>query len=293
MDPTLRAILTSWDWRLDVITVLLTFGTLYTIGWQRLRRKQAKLATNWRIAAYYAGLLSLVIALMSGIDTFQTQLFFIHMTQHIVLVMIAPPLLLIANPMPFLLWAIPRQERQLIAGFLTQKSRFRRMFVKLTAPGLVWLFYAINLWLWHDPNPYNEAIVNDTLHDIEHLTFFLTGMALWWHITNAAPYFHGRRTYAMRIALVIATYFQNLLIGVGITMSGTLIYTYYAGVPRVWGIDPIRDQTIGGLIMWIPGGMMYLMALLGLIALAVQESERRARLADSQRRLKFGGVPSA
>ena len=293
MDPTLRAILTSWDWRLDVITVLLTFGTLYTIGWQRLRRKQAKLATNWRIAAYYAGLLSLVIALMSGIDTFQTQLFFIHMTQHIVLVMIAPPLLLIANPMPFLLWAIPRQERQLIAGFLTQKSRFRRMFVKLTAPGLVWLFYAINLWLWHDPNPYNEAIVNDTLHDIEHLTFFLTGMALWWHITNAAPYFHGRRTYAMRIALVIATYFQNLLIGVGITMSGTLIYTYYAGVPRVWGIDPIRDQTIGGLIMWIPGGMMYLMALLGLIALAVQESERRARLADSQRRLKFEGVPSA
>ena len=287
MDSTLKVFLESWNLRLDVIAVLIFFGLSYAIGWLRLRNKQSKLATNWRIASYYAGLALLAIALLSGIDTFQTQLFFIHMIQHLLLFMLAPPLLLLGNPMPFLIWAFPRTERLQVARLLTRKSLFRKILVGITAPAIIWFIYASNLGLWHDPNPYQEAIENDFIHDIEHLSFFLTGIAFWWHITNAAPKFHGRRSYTMRMAFVALTYFANLILGITITMSGNLIYDHYATVPRLWGISPLRDQTIGGLIMWIPGGMMYLMVFLILLFRLVKHSEERARLTDKQRKLKM------
>ncbi|NDJ84697.1 MAG: cytochrome c oxidase assembly protein [Chloroflexi bacterium] len=292
MDPTFRAFLQSWDWRLDIIVVLLAFGLAYTAGWLRLRRKGAKLANRWRLGSYYLGLVFLVIALMSGIDTFQTQLFFIHMVQHVFLFMLAPPLLLLANPMPFLMWAIPGPERRQIARLFTQRSRFRKMLVSVTTPTVIWFIFAANLWLWHDPNPYNAAITNDFLHDIEHWLFFITGLGFWWHVTNAAPKFHRQRTDAARMALIIMVYFQNLLLGVAITMSPDVIYTHYESVPRVWGISVMQDQMLGGLIMWIPGGMMYLIALLILIARMIDRSERRARMGDQQRRLQLERVPS-
>jgi putative membrane protein len=89
---------------------------------------------------------------------------------------------------------------------------------------------------------------------------------------------------------VAATYFQNLLLGVGITMSPDLIYTYYATVPRLWGISPLRDQVIGGLIMWIPGGNMYEMAGLVLIWRLMDSSEKQARLRAKQVRLQRQGA---
>lgn len=288
MDPTLKAFLQSWDLRLDVCIVLLTFGTMYTIGWLRLRG--SRLAARWRLVSYYAGLVLLALALMSGIDVFQTQLFFVHMIQHLFLVMLAPPLLLWANPMPFLLWALPKPERRQIGRLLTQKSPVRKWLVKMTSPVVVWFFYTANLWLWHDPNPYNSAITDDFLHDIEHLTFFISGMALWWHYADASPKFHGRRPYTMRLMLVVMTYFQNLLLGVSLTMSPELIYTHYATVPRIWGLSPERDQMIGGLIMWIPGGMMYLIAFLVLVARLVNYTEHRARLTDQKRLLAAQGT---
>jgi putative membrane protein len=290
MDPQLEAFLLSWDFRLDLILLLAVFGIAYTVGWVKLRLKKARIANGWRLASYYTGLVLLAIALFSGLDVFQTQLFFMHMIQHLFLLMFAPPLLLLANPMVFILWALPRIERQQVGRLLRSKSRFRRTFVSLTNPWMVWLVYTINLIVWHDPNPYEAAIESDLLHDIEHFTFFYAGMGLWWHVTGAAPKFHGRRSYPMRMLLIVASFFVNLFVGVLITLSPDIIYTYYESVPRIWGISVEDDQRIGGLLMWIPGGMMYLMTFLILGANLVAESERRARLGDRQRKLKFEGA---
>ncbi len=287
MDPTLSAFLRSWDFRLDLSLLLLGFGVFYTVGWLKLRRKQARIANGWRLASYYTGLVALALALFSGLDVFQSQLFFVHMLQHLFLWMIAPPFLLLANPMPFILWALPKPERQQVGRLLTQKSLFRQVFVWLTSPWMVWLVYTINLVTWHDPNPYNAAIENDLLHDIEHFTFFYAGLAFWWHITGAAPKFHKQRSIPLRMGLIVAAYFVNLFVGVSITFSPDIIYTYYETVPRTANISVKTDQTIGGLLMWIPGGMMYLMTFLILGIYLVAESERRARIGDRQRLLKY------
>ena len=287
MDPQLEAFLRSWEWRLDLGLLIFVFVALYTAGWLKLRRKQTKLATGWRLVSYYTGIILLVIALFSGIDVFQTQLFFIHMVQHLFLLMLAPPFLLLANPMPFILWALPKVERQQISRLLKRKSDFRKVFVWLTNPWMIWLVYTVNLVLWHDPNPYRAAIENEFLHDIEHFTFFYAGLGFWWHITGVAPKFHGRRTFVMRMGLIIAAYFVNLAVGVTITLTPDVIYTYYEGVPRTWGVSVMSDQRIGGLLMWIPGGMMYLMTFLILGANVVAASEKRARLGDKQRQAHF------
>ena len=290
MNPTLSAFLQSWEWRLDLGLLLFGFAALYTVGWVKLRRKNAKIASYWRLISYYGGLLILVLALFSALDVWQTQLFFVHMIQHLFLLMFAPPLLFLANPLPFILWALPKPERHQLARLFKKKSAFRKGFVWITAPWVVWLIYTLNLILWHDPNPYNAAIENDFLHDIEHFTFFYAGFGFWWHITGAAPKFHGKRTYAMRMSLIVATFFVNLIVGVSIALSPDIIYTYYEGVPRTWDITVKADQTIGGLIMWIPGGMMYLITFLILGANLVAESEKRARATDYQRRSHYEGT---
>jgi cytochrome c oxidase assembly factor CtaG len=286
MDPTFSAVLRSWDWRLDVIFVLLFMGAMYTRGWFVLRKKGAQIANRWRLVSYLAGLAFLAIALMSAIDVFQDLLFFVHMIQHLFLVMIAPPLLLLANPMPVFMWALPRGLRLWVGQFFKRGAYPRSVLKDISSPMVIWLAYTVTLWLWHDPSAYVAAIENDFLHDIEHLSFFITGMLLWWYITNAAPKLHGKRPPMLRIGLASITYFQNLFLGMGLALWGSLIYDHYANVPRVWGIDPVRDQSIGGLIMWIPGGMMYGIAILVLINDVISEAERKARVEDRKRELR-------
>ena len=127
MDPILRAVLLSWNWRLDVIIILLLLGALYSVGWWRLRKRTRRgrrkrrgagrheLTARWRLVSYLTGLVFVALALLSPVDALGQQLFFMHMIQHLLLIMIAPPLLLIANPMPFILWGMPAKWRLRLA----------------------------------------------------------------------------------------------------------------------------------------------------------------------------------
>lgn len=304
MDPVLRAVLLSWDWRLDVILVLALAGTLYTTGWWRLRertrhsRKRYQhrerrtahsrwpLAAGWRLAAYLLGLLFIGLALLSPVDVLGGQLFFMHMIQHLLLIMIAPPLLLVANPLPFILWGLPASLRLRLGRALSvplhSTSLFRRGLRAVTGSGFVWLFWVVALVGWHDPTAYNAALRDDFIHDLEHLSFFLASMFFWWRVTGAGPRIHKQRSLIGRIALLIGAIPPNMLIGLVLAFATESIYTYYLDVPRLWGIDVLTDQQIGGVIMWVPGSMMYLIAALILIARLLQAEENKPSLSPSE-----------
>lgn len=278
MDPVLKAILTTWEFRLEILIPQVILAVLYLIGWFRLRRKQANIVNNWRLASYVAGHVFFGIALYSGIDLYQTFLFFIHMIQHLLLVMIVPPLIFLSAPMPIGFWGLPRVARIQIGKIFGRRSVFRKGLIQLSSPGLIWLVFTISLWLWHDPSAYDAAIENQFLHDLEHISFFVAGMLLWWHITGAAPRIHKSRSYGMRLVIVGLTYFQNITLGMGLSLWGELVYEHYANVPRFWNLAAKDDQTIGGLIMWLPGGMMYLIAIIVLVAKMIEQSEKKARI---------------
>jgi cytochrome c oxidase assembly factor CtaG len=285
MDPVARAALSSWDWRPEVFFPLVILGVLFLLGWSRLRkhsrpaRDWRSLGARWRPVSYISGLVVIAFALMSPLDVLVQQLFFMHMIQHLLLIMIAPVLLLLPNPMPFLLWGLPSRAR-LWAGdalnrILHKRSTVGRVLRKLTGPVAVWFVMILFIVGWHDPAMYNAALRSDLVHDLEHLTMFTAGMLFWWSVTGAGPRLHKNMSRPAKIAFVIAAIPPNMALGATLAFSQQPIYTYYSDMPRLWGISVLDDQRISGIIMWIPGSMMYFMAALVLIFIILSGEGRK------------------
>ncbi|GIX49713.1 MAG: membrane protein [Candidatus Tectimicrobiota bacterium] len=237
MDPTLRAFLASWSWRPEVLLVLGLLGSTYVTGWCRLRRLQARSASGGRLAFYLAGLGVLALGLLSPIDTFGAFLFFMHMIQHELFVMVAPPLLLLANPLPVLLWGLPRAARRRLGRLLTRQALTRRLLRTLTHMPVALPLYVLTLWLWHLPAAYQAALRLEVVHDAEHLTFFATALLFWWPIVNPAPRLHGHIAYGLRLVYVLLAALQNTLLAALISLTERVLYPYYEAVPRLWGPD--------------------------------------------------------
>lgn len=268
--------LLQWEWRPEVVSGLVILGGIYILGWWRLRQRgYHRLANGWRLSAYLSGLVVLVLALMSPIDTLQPLLFTMHMIQHELLMMIAPPLLLLANPFPIALWGMPAGLRHTIGEMLARKAAFRRVLHRLTTPWTAWVLYVGILWLWHAPAAYDAALRNELIHDLEHLTFFGTALLFWWHVIGAAPQVHGAMGFGMRIGYVLAALAQNEVLSVSISLTDQVLYTYYETVPRLWGLSVLQDQKLGGAIMWIPGGMMYVLTAVILLACLLNWEEKK------------------
>jgi cytochrome c oxidase assembly factor CtaG len=286
MDPVARAALTSWSWRLEVIIPLLILGVLFVVGWRRLRRRgggrpadRSRLGATWRPVSYLAGLAVVGFALCSPLDVLVQQLFFMHMIQHLLLIMIAPPLLLLPNPLPFLLWGLPGPLRLGAGGVLNslinKQSLVGRALRWLTTPVVVWFIFVVVVIGWHDPALYNAALSSEFVHDLEHLTMFGAGMLFWWTVTGAGPRLHKQLSRVAKIAFIIAVIPPNMALGIVLAFSQQPIYSFYNDMPRLWGISALDDQRISGVIMWIPGNMMYFIAALIIIFLILSGEGRK------------------
>lgn len=246
------------------------------------RRGSSKLVKPWRSVAYLAGLAVVAIALMSPIDVLSSQFFFMHMVQHLLLVMIAPPLLFVGDPMPIMIWGLPSGLRLEIGRWLRPESRFRRTVRSLTTPGVVWFLFVATLVGWHDPRLYGLALESELVHDLEHLTFFGTAVLFWWHIIGSAPHIHKRLSPGVRIGYALSVVPPTALTGIAIAFASEPIYEYYMTVPRPGEMTVMQDQMLSGVIMWIPGSMMYIIAALILIAQIVRSEDSREPLPESE-----------
>ncbi|MCL7452245.1 MAG: cytochrome c oxidase assembly protein [Anaerolineae bacterium] len=279
MDATLSVILLSWSWRPEIILSLVLAAAVHLAGrWQLKQRGGGQVIAPWRTAAYLSGLAILWIALMSPIDVLSSQYFFMHMIQHLLMVMFAAPLLLIGNPMPIMLWGLPSALRLEVGRWLRPAATFRRVVAAITRPGLAWLYFVIALVGWHDPNAYNATLESDIVHDLEHISFFITAVLFWWHITGVAPHIHKKLSKGARIGYTVAAVPPNALTGIAISFASEPIYAYYESVPRLGSMTVMQDQMLAGTIMWIPGSMMYFVAVLILVVQVVRDEEEKAAL---------------
>lgn len=287
--PTQKAFLLSWNWRPDVIGIVAALGIAYSLGWWRLRRQGARVARKWQLSLYLTALAAISLALLSPIDSFSPFLFFMHMIQHELLMMVAAPLLLLADPLPVILWGLPGSLRRGIRHLLIRGAFFRRVLRALTWMPVSWVLYVATLWMWHHPTMYQASLRNGFLHDAEHLSFFLTAILFWWPVLNPAPRVHGYIPYGFRIAYVVLAALQNTLLAALIALAERVLYPYYSVAPRLWEVTPHEDQITGGLIMWIPGGMMYVIAALVLVHRMLDHEESVTR----QREVKASMYRSA
>ncbi len=306
----LKATFTTWEFRPVVLLIIFVMGALYLRGWLRLRRTVRKrrdsgrlqedggkqsdqggfqgLANRWRLVTYLTGLIILIVSLMSGLDAYGTLLFWVHMVQHLLLLMVVPPLLWLGDPFIYSMWGLPRPLRLRMGRLFADPSPFRKVLQKVTAAGPAWLYVIAATWIWHDGKMYDLALRSEVVHDLEHLTFFVAGMIFFWHVVGSAPHIHHSMSYIQRAAYVVSEVPANMFLGVSIAFASQPLFAHYTTVPRVWGFSVMDDQALGGTIMWILGSMMYLMVALVLIAQFLRSGDKEASQGADQAVLSSG-----
>jgi putative membrane protein len=225
----------NWDWEPSVVVgcALLAIGYLVVVRKRGLNR-----------APYFlAGVLLLLLDLVSPIDTLGDQyLFSAHIAQHFLLALVIPPLLLLGTP-AFELGALNQLERA------------------IGQPPVSWLLGVGTMLAWHIPVLFNAALANESLHIVQHLSFLVTGTIFWWPILGPLQNRHlspfGAISYLFSACLCCS------LLGAFLTFAPVGLYPAYLNPPaRVWGLDPKSDQQLGGLLMWVTGCFVYLAGIL-------------------------------
>ena len=295
--PDIAHLVRYWHLRPDVVLVLGGLAVLYVSGWRRLRARQpAILAPAWRLAAYLAGIAGIAVALLSPLDPLADVLFTAHMLQHQLLLMVAPPLLLLGNPYPFVVWGLPHGVRMRLGTTLCATSGLRAAWRTLTWMPVAATLYMLALFGWHYPALYEAALEHRLLHDLEHLSFFGSAVLFWWPIVNPAPRLRRLTTglqYGYRIGYLVLATGLNTLLGAVLAMTERVLYPTYAAAPRLledW--SALDDQAFGGGVMW-SGSHMYLLAILVLVARFLRAEERRATAAAAESEKNEDARPSS
>ena len=286
MSTELAAFLTAWSPDpVIVLGVALTAG-LYARGWRRLRGARA--LTTWRPACFAGGLMAVVLALLSPIGVYSERLFSLHMVQHLLLVNVAAPLLLLGAPLLPVVWALPAQERRGLGRLVGPRSPLGRLFHILTYPLVSAPLFLLTLALWHAPALYDAAQGRTLLHDLEHALFLGTALLYWSPIVHPGG---GRRRlpYQAVVLYVLPAFFLGNALGALIGFAERPYSATYRDLPPTWGLSALEDQQLAGLIMWMPGGMMYLIPTLLALALAFRPDES-ARHAEPARLPGAGGA---
>lgn len=269
------AALGEWDLSPPVMLPLLVTVVLYAAGLLRLwpRAGVGKGISRWAATSFVAGWLTLVISLVSPVAWLSGVLFSVHMTQHMLLLLIAAPLLTFGQPVLAWMWALGPGRRETVAHAL-HGPRTVRAWHAATAPLTVFLLQALALWLWHIPSWYEAALHNEAIHALEHLCLVFAGSLFWWAMVHGR---YGRRGYGLAVLYVFMTAIHSSALGALLTVAPSVWYGDYARQAAAWRVDALADQQLAGLLMWIPAGVIFIVFGLALLAAWLGEAERRVR----------------
>ena len=270
----------AWhEWRPDiwiVAAILLTLG-LYLLGLVRLWRASAMgrgIGTG-RAACFVAGGLILLVALASPLERLAGALLTAHMVQHVIVIAVAPPLIVLGRAEVAFAWAMPRATRRGLVRHTFVRG-IARLLHPLVRPLPATLLHGAAVWIWHAPGLFQAALANSLLHDLEHASFFVTALAFWYGTLLAV-----RSPTAIMAAMVcmVITLIHGGLLGALITLTPSVLYPIYAGSTGAFGLTSLEDQQLAGLIMWVPASAIYLLACLYLAACLLdvtgQHSQRK------------------
>ena len=266
---------------LIAVTCLLFIASVaYARGVARLWRK-AGTGRGIRIAdvvRFVLGMAALAVALLSPIDALAPHSFALHMIEHEMLMVIAAPLLVLSRPLEAWAFALPRNARHTLSA-CARLPALVRFFDAMTAPVSATAVHAIALWVWHVPVLFAAALASEPLHVLQHLCFFASALAFWWAVFGGA----GRSPQPVSLACLFATMLQTSALGALITLAPS---PWYAGAvdARVFGLTPLADQQLGGLIMWLPGGGAYVVVALAIVAAWLAPPKVRGSFSDAARK---------
>ncbi len=247
-------------------------GWLYLRGVRRLWREsgRGRGIRRWEASCYACGWAALFVALVSPLHPMGEVLFSAHMTQHEVLMVAAAPLLVLGKPVVAFLWALPVGWARRV-GALSKARWFQGAWGALTNPLAAWAVHAVALWVWHVPALFEATLESDLMHTLQHVSFLGSALLFWWALVHGP---RGLMGYGAAVLYLFTTSVHSGVLGAFITFAGGVLYPAYAATTQSWGLTPLEDQQLGGLIMWVPAGLVYVVAGLALLAGWMRESER-------------------
>lgn len=260
-----------WSWEPSILIPILVVFIFCLVGSIRMRRRSNVRRSPWPAASFYAGIAALIIALDSPVHLVGEQLFWVHMTQHELLMLLAAPLLVMGRPLVPLLWALPQSWRERL-GRASKGTIWRGTWIAVSSAGAAWIIHGLALWLWHAPTLFEAALQSEAIHAVQHLCFLGSALLFWWTLIHGR---HGRLGYGAAVVYVFTTAAHNSALGALLTFAPHAWYPTYLTTTQAWSISPLEDQQLGGLIMWVPAGVLLLVIGLALLAAWIGESQRR------------------
>ncbi len=250
----------SWHPEPLILATLALTALLYRQGLAHQRAWRRPAARPAEVVAFSGGLLALAVALASPLEGAASSLFAAHMAQHLLLMMVAAPLLVLGRPVVVLSQALPRRWRRVVRA--RARRRVRVTAHSLSHPAVVWAVGAMVLWAWHLPTLYEVALSHDALHALEHVSLVASSALVW-----ALALGRGPRSLATPVAVMVlfATALQSGALGAVLALARTPLYPIHAPAAPLWGLTPLEDQQLAGVLMWVPPGLVYVTVMAGLL----------------------------
>jgi cytochrome c oxidase assembly factor CtaG len=271
----------GWNWDPWILLSLALALGFYLTGLFRVPPSvRSELFGASRCLAFLTGIAALFVVLISPLDGLDDELFSAHMAQHMVLMLVAPPLLIMGRPGLACLWAFPLPARRFI-GRIWVKTGLRHFLLQLGSPAVVWILCSAALWFWHLPAPFAWSLASEPVHALEHLCFFVTSLLFWALVVE--PLAKRRMDYGMTIIFVVTFSVQMGLLGALLTFAAHPLYPAYLPTSEHWRLSPLEDQQLGGLSMWIPTSLIHLTTLGVLVVAWLRAAEIRSLVSVKRR----------
>jgi putative membrane protein len=277
LPPDFPAVLLRWH--LDPLVVVGILAAAIAYAWAERRVSHEHPANRpppYRRWLWFGGLAAIGLALLSPIEVYDDVLLSDHMVQHMLLEFVAAPLLLLAAPITLCLRALSTRPRRVLLVVLHSRALHLLAF-----PVVAWVIFAAVNWGWHFSSLYDLALTNDAVHYLEHACFMAAALLFWWPAIGPDPA-PWRMPHPVRILYLFLAMPQNSFLGVAILSSGTVLYERYITNVRSWGPSPLEDQQLAGSLMWVFGDLVFLGAMIGIVAAWMRYEDRRTKLLDAR-----------
>jgi cytochrome c oxidase assembly factor CtaG len=254
----------TWPRDPAVALVLAAAAAGYAVGLHRIRaRAGRRVVTRWQVASFWAGLAVVAVALLSPVDTVSEALLSIHMVQHILIGLLAPLLLAVGAPATVMAWALrpaTRRELRRMGRRVPVVGAARRSSAGVAAAAVV--LHTAAFWGWHAPPVYDLALRHDLVHALEHEALFASGLLLWWVVVAT----RWRERSASAVVWLFLAALQGGAMAALLTLAPRPFYAAHLSTTAAWHLTPLADQQLAGAIMWVPGGLVYLVPAVVLFA---------------------------
>jgi cytochrome c oxidase assembly factor CtaG len=275
MSPLVDAFLRSWPVSPWLALSLGAAGCIYLRGWRALRRRSPRRWHAGQPVAFMGGLALIFLALASPIEPFAALLLRVHMLQHLLMMMAAPPLLWLGDPLFPMLRGLPREVCTYWITPLVRSRGIQDFFARLTHPAVALALFVAATWLWHVPASYELSLRSNGWHHVQHICFLGTALLFWFPVVRPYPS-HVSWSLWLLVPFLIIADVQNTVLSALLTFSNQVLYPHYASVPRLGGISALDDQAAAGVLMWVPGSLVFLLPLFSIGVRLLYGQESRA-----------------